>query len=86
MRDCFVAPLLAMTLGGYRGNTSFGCGPRMGMKVLHVSVIASDQRERGNPTVLVLKNSGIASGDCVGLAMTALGTFERMTPQLMRVY
>jgi len=40
----------------------------MGMNVLPAPVIASDQGERGNPTVLVLKDSGIAepapSGAC----------------------
>ena len=42
-------------------NTSCTCGTLMGMKVLHAPVIASTRRVRGNLTVLVPKDSGIAS-------------------------
>ena len=43
------------------GNTSSTCGTPKGMKVLRSPVIASTRRVRGNPTVLVLKTSWIAS-------------------------
>jgi hypothetical protein len=42
-------------------NTLCTCGTPMGTKVLHAPVIASTRRVRGNPTVLVLKDFGIAS-------------------------